>query len=1039
MKTKKIVAFIMLIITLLSTFSNIVYASTEISSADLKDRGDCGFHLQFWDTNQNAWSYIITTFVTYDYNGIEYPAYCLNRELPGVSSSGVGDYAVNIENVLEDVRVWRVIINGYPYQSPANMGLENKYDAFVATKQAVYCILYDFDPVTRYNGGDARGVAIKNAIINLTNIGRYGTQTPNTTDIEANKVGEFYEDGEYYSQNYIVNSPVDMSQYNIIGTANLPNGSKITDLSNNEKSVFSGNEQFKVRIPKSQLISDLNVSIVLRAKCKTYPVFYGKTTVAGTQNYAVTFDPYGDIAGQTNLNVKTNTGILQINKTDDETKEPIPGVTFQLYSNDGKVIANATTNDKGIATFSGLYQGNYKLKEVLANDNYILNTSVWDINVEYNKSVSVDITNEHKKGDLKIYKVDKDNNHITLGNVEFQLYSDEFKKTIGTYYTDVNGEISIANLRTGNYKLIETKTNRWYNLAEDTDVEIKWNKTTNETIENELKKGQIKIIKVDKDNTEVKLQGIEFEVLDNDNNVLEKIVTDENGEALTSRYAVRDYSNLKIREYKTLDNYVLNDEIKTITLHENQIDTIVFHNEKKKGQIKVIKVDLDNQEVKIPNVEFKVFDEIGNIVDTLITDENGEATSIRLPIDQQYKVQETKTGKWYVLNDNPQTAVLKQDEITSITFTNEKKKGQIKIIKVDKDNNEVLLQGVTFDIVDEKGTVVDRIVTDENGEAITKRLPIDEQYIAVEKQTNKEYVLTEETQKVELKQDEIKTITFENEKIKGYVEITKVDEKTNEVLKDAVFGIFNSNDEQVGTLTTGEDGKAKSELLPYGKYYVQELDTGSVYYLLNENKYDFEILENHVVIPLTIENEGVEIEVTVDKKGTTEIKPGEIVNYEFSNVGNASNVYLDNFKWFDYIPTDYIRLQKMTTGTWNQDLSYDVYYKTNKSDEYVLFREKLNTKENYDLDFTTIEFADDEYIVETMFDFGTVDIGFKEDVGPTMECISLEELQDKQTFTNKTKTIGTYFAVTAESDSKWTTIVHKPEEKHEVILPKTGK
>ena len=202
---------------------------------------------------------------------------------------------------------------------------------------------------------------------------------------------------------------------------------------------------------------------------------------------------------------------------------------------------------------------------------------------------------------------------------------------------------------------------------------------------------------------------------------------------------------------------------------------------------------------------------------------------------------------------------------------------------------------------------------------------------------------------------------------------------------------------------------------------------------------EFEILKNHVVIPLTIENEGVEIEVTVDKKGPTEIKPGEIVNYEFSDVGNASNIYLDDFKWYDYIPTDYIRLQKMTTGTWNQDLDYDVYYKTNKSDEYVLFREKLNTKENYDLDFTTIEFAEDEYIVETMFDFGTVDIGFNEDVGPTMECISLEELQDKQTFTNKTKTIGTYFAVTAESDSKWTTIVHKPEEKHEEILPKTGK
>ncbi len=37
-----------------------------------------------------------------------------------------------------------------------------------------------------------------------------------------------------------------------------------------------------------------------------------------------------------------------------------------------------------------------------------------------------------------MYKVDKDNHKISLGNVEFDLYSEEFKKVIGTYRTDVN-------------------------------------------------------------------------------------------------------------------------------------------------------------------------------------------------------------------------------------------------------------------------------------------------------------------------------------------------------------------------------------------------------------------------------------------------------------------------------------------------------------------------------------------------------------------------------------------------------------------------
>ena len=112
----------------------------------------------------------------------------------------------------------------------------------------------------------------------------------------------------------------------------------------------------------------------------------------------------------------------------------------------------------------------------------------------------------------------------------------------------------------------------------------------------------------------------------------------------------------------------MNEEPQTAVLEEEEITTLTFTNEKKKGQIKVVKIDLDNQEVKLQGVEFKVVDESGNIVDTLITDENGEATSIKLPIDQEYQVIESNTLKNYVLNEEPQTAVLEQDEIITLTF-----------------------------------------------------------------------------------------------------------------------------------------------------------------------------------------------------------------------------------------------------------------------------------------------------------------------------------------------------------------------------------
>ena len=49
-------------------------------------------------------------------------------------------------------------------------------------------------------------------------------------------------------------------------------------------------------------------------------------------------------------------------------------------------------------------------------------------------------------------------------------------------------------------------------------------------------------------------------------------------------------------------------------------------------------------------------------------------------IDKKYTVQESKTLENYVLNETPQTVTLAQDQITDITFTNELKKGQVKVI-----------------------------------------------------------------------------------------------------------------------------------------------------------------------------------------------------------------------------------------------------------------------------------------------------------------------------------------------------------------------
>lgn len=867
-KNKKVIAIILLVLTIFSSISPVVLA-TEISEANIQDRGTVEQHLQYWNDEKNVWSYVTTTYTTYSANGTEYPAYCLNREYAGVGELDgyTVDVNTDVTSVLGNAQVWRTIINGFPYKTAGQLGVANDLEAFQATKQAVYCALYGFDPTTRFRGADqgadSRGDAIKNAIVNIVNAGRYGNQNPSDPTITLSNSGSLYEDGNYYTQKINVSSVVDMAGYTITATANLPEGTIITNSNGTQTNSYNGNESLFVKIPKSQMDKDITNAIInVQGKCKTYPVFYGRTRIAETQNYALAYDPFGDGVGRATLNIKTNTGKVIVNKTDDETKQPIEGVKFSLKKADGTVVGTATTDENGVATFDKLYQANYKLVEVETNPKYILNKAEFDVPVEYNKTAKVDVENEHKKGNIKVYKIDKDNNRVVLGNVEFDLFSHEFNKVIGTYNTDVNGELEIKDLRIGDYSLIEKKTNRWYNLAEDTDIEVEWNLTKELKIENELKKGAIKIIKVDEENHEVKLENVKFKVMDKDGNVLEELITDKNGEAETSNYPIRDFSELKIQEIETLDNYVLDDEIHTITLEENQIKNITFENKKIKGQIEITKISSDDNKI---------------------------------------------TG-------------------------------------------------------DKKGTP----------------------------------------------------------------------------LEGAKFEIYNSNNELVDTLVTDKEGKATSELLVKGEYQLKEVDSGSLYYLINTDIFKAEIKNHKEVVKVNVEDDSVDVDVEVEKKGFIETQSKDSIYYDFSNVHNKSNVALDNFTWSDSLPTNALRANKIYTGTWNEDLKYSVWYKTNLSDDYILLQDNLSTTTNNEVKFTDATLQEGEFITDFEFRFGTVKADFKEVEQPRLYCDMLDNLPNGFVFVNHTKVSGNYENIYVEDKDDWKTITYYKEIETMQKLPRTG-
>lgn len=1053
-KLSKIVTVLLLTIVILSNVSPIfAFCFNENQVIELEKDHECISLLKMKGKDMLKG----VTYVVYNdpKTGRKQPAFCVEPSKQGVGT-GAGDrYDVTL-NLMHDQRLWRALYKGYMGTKYNEWDLEFDDDLYYATKTAVHSLSEGSIPIEKYEvphrvgRGDnisledvqRRGAKVLKVAQEIYEYAINGTENYAEAEVTARKIGEekqqIINEIEYLVQDFSVSGNRGLDTYKVT-IANFPEGTKIYNNSNVETNSMS-NSTFKIAIPIKNIKNDVaGVVNITEAKVKTYPVFYANAYDEKYQDYITYADPVEDAETSLLLKINAHKSKIKIIKEDKETHKPLQGVEFNVkYADNNENIGNFITDEKGEIIIQNLRPADIILTEVKTQENYILNTNQYDVELSFNSMKEITISNERKRGNLKIIKVDKDDNNVAIGNVEFELYSEEQKKVIGKYTTDENGKIEIDNLRVGKYKLIEKKTNKFYNLGEDAEIVIKWNEITEQVVENELKKGKVKIVKVDAANENIKLKDVEFEVLDNNDNVLETIKTNNEGEALTKEYPIRDYSNIRIREIKTNEYYELNREPINIKLEANKVETIIVKNKKKQGQIRVVKIDKDNNEIRIPNVVFNVMDLDGNIVEQLTTNENGEAISKELDIDKEYVVQEVKTLENYKLEETPQEILLKENQISDIVFENEKKKGKIQIIKVDKDDNTIRIPNVVFQIKDEKNNIVDTIKTDKNGEAISKKLPIDQKYTILEISTGKEYVLNAETITVTLTEDEITDVHFENEKIKGNVEITKIDKKTNERLKGATFGIYDEDNNEVDRIVTDNQGKGISKLLPYGKYFVKEIDTGSKYYLLNTEKYEFEISKNKQIISLTIENEPVDITVEVEKKGTIEIRPGEKVNYTFSNIMNKSNVQLDDFQWIDYIPTEYIRLQKMSTGTWTQDIKYNVYYKTNKSDEYILYEKDLSSKKNYELDFSLIELSEDEYIVETMFDFGKVDLGFKEEDFPTMECKSLETLNEGNTFTNKTKTIGVFGVVKAESSSKWTTVVHVPN-KPDKVLPRTGK
>ena len=156
---------------------------------------------------------------------------------------------------------------------------------------------------------------------------------------------------------------------------------------------------------------------------------------------------------------------------------------------------------------------------------------------------------------------------------------------------------------------------------------------------------------------------------------------------------------------------------------------------------------------------------------------------------------------------------------------------------------------------------MDTIVTDSNGLALTKFLPVDDEYTIKETVSNKEYVLDNERKTVLLKEDDITNIVFENTKKYGKLKINKMSNKYSKILNlpenspiaNTKFLVLNEKGESVGIYTTDETGSILTEKLPYGKYTVYEYEVPE-HFFRDAEPQTIKITEDNQIIELTFKN-----------------------------------------------------------------------------------------------------------------------------------------------------------------------------------------
>lgn len=597
---------------------------------------------------------------------------------------------------------------------------------------------------------------------------------------------------------------------------------------------------------------------------------------SGNQD-TVTFGQQVDDPVKGYISLKVSYGGAKIVKVSEDGK--VDGITFRIQGNG--IDKTVKTANGGVIQVDNLKPGVYTVTET-EYDKYIPQ-EVRRVTVVSGQVSTVNFSNKLRRGDLTVKKTAEDG--LTEG-MKFRLYGTSLSGIEVNEYavTDKNGVAKFKDVLIGTgYTLEEVDTPTRYVVPDKQTAAIEWNKVTNKSFDNVLKKFNVTVTKSDSEKGlpqgDASLAGAVYGIYKG-NQLIDTYTTDANGSFTTKYYICGD--DWTIREISPSEGYLINTEslhigaeAKLYTVEYNIANPLDSYEDIIKGKVAIIKhCDDGSTKIETPEVgaEFEVYLKSAGSYenaketerDILVCDEDGFAETKDLPYGE-YTVKQTKgwDGKEILA---PFTVFVSEDgQVYRFLINNAPYEALIEIVKKDAETGKVIpAAGIGFKVRNtDTGeyivqhinyptpTDIDTYYTDVTGKLMMpEKLPYGN-YEIIEQCTAYGYVL--DSAPIAFKVDGEKTVvTVEkfNMPQKGIVRITKSGEiffsavETDGVytlvfadknLAGATYEITAAEDiitpdgtlryakdTVVDTVTTDENGVAESKALYLGKYTVSE-------------------------------------------------------------------------------------------------------------------------------------------------------------------------------------------------------------------------